>query len=450
MTFELARILHAGYVVRAGGATIALDPIFEVPFSVNAYPFPACRFDLDAVRALRLDAIFISHHHDDHLSLESLAHLDRATPVYLYALDETYHALVRALGFATVHALALDEPVTIERLTVTPRPALDVDVDAIFDLEADGLRVLDVGDAWIDPETLDKLAARAPWDVVLWPFQTMREVEVLSPSRAAPADRGLPLEWGPQLRALAPRVVVPSACQLTFEPWSWYRRAFFPISYRRFEAEVRALLPAADVVRLDPGRALVVDAHGHSAGAPLAWVTPDGPQDVDYTYAPPAPAPSTASIARHLPRPEPSAHARALRFCLEGLARRHAALPPIEDGYFASARRWRLVLFDADGAPWSFDYLVRPDTITALSVDDARPLAWQTELPLVKLVGALEDGETSTSMYLRINDRRFDDAVERALVDVDVHEDPLLRVLFAGRGAGYQRAQLARLTGASR
>lgn len=446
MTFELARILHAGYVVRAGGATIAIDPIFEVPFSVNAYPFPGCRFDLDAIGALRLDAVFISHHHDDHLSLESLARLDRATPIYLYALDDTYRALVRALGFTAVHALALDAPVTIERLTVTPRPALDVDVDAIFDLEADGQRVLDVGDAWIDPDTLARLAARGPWDVVLWPFQTMREVEVLSPSRAPPAERGLPPEWGPQLRALAPRVVVPSACQLTFEPWSWYRRAFFPISYRRFEAEVRALLPTTDVVRLDPGRALVVDGQGHRAGAPLAWVTPEGPQDVDYTYAPPTPAPSTASIARQLPRPEAGAQARALRFCLEGLARRHATLPPIDDGYFTQARRWRLALFDADGAPWRFDYLVRPDTLTALSVDDARPIAWETELPLVKLVGALEDGETSTSMYLRINDRRFDDAVERALAEVDVFEDPLLRVLFGGRVAGYQRAQLARLS----
>jgi L-ascorbate metabolism protein UlaG (beta-lactamase superfamily) len=303
---ELSRILHAGYLLRHGGTTLAFDPIFEDPFSRNCHAFPPVRFHLDQVRALRLDAVFLSHHHDDHCSLESLDLLDRDTPIYLYCVVEGLHDLIRALGFRHVHALVLDVPVGVGDVRVTPRRALDAEVDAMFHVEAAGLNVLNVVDAWVDPDTLEALAAYAPWDLVLWPFQTMRELEVLTPSRATPAPRTLPPEWLEQLRRLAPRAVVPSSCQLQLEPWSWYNDVFFPITYRQFGAELRATVPGVQVVRLDPGASVRLDHGGLTRSAPLPWVTCLATESLDYHYDATTTIPSTAEVAAHFSPPSPA------------------------------------------------------------------------------------------------------------------------------------------------
>ena len=209
----VSRILHAGYVFECDGTRIAFDTIFENPFSRNCHAFPDLRFDHALIRRQRFDAVFISHFHDDHCSLESIDLLDRATPLYIYCLFDELFDMVRRLGFSQVHALRLNDPVKVGSFEVVPREAMDIDVDSMFQVKAAGLNVLNVVDSWIDDATLAQLVAEGPWDMVLWPFQTMRELEVLAPSRALAAPPELPEEWLVQLKALAPRYVVPSSCQ---------------------------------------------------------------------------------------------------------------------------------------------------------------------------------------------------------------------------------------------
>jgi hypothetical protein len=48
-------------------------------------------------------------------------------------------------------------------------------------------------------------------------------------------------------------------------------------------------------------------------------------------------------------------------------------------------------------------------------------------------------------MYMRINDTVFDADTERALLDADVVDDPLIRCLFGDSFGAYQAAQLRRL-----
>ena len=280
----ISRILHAGYVFTCGATRIAFDTIFENPFSRNCHAFPAVRFDVGQIRRERFDAVFISHFHDDHCSLGSLDLLDRATPIYLYCIFDELFAMLRALGFLHVHRLQRNTTVTVGPFGVTPREAMDADVDTMFQVRAAGLNVLNVVDSWIDDGTLAQLVAEGPWDMVLWPFQTMREIEVLAPSRNAPAPPTLPEEWITQLRALQPRYIVPSSCQFEQEPWSWYNRAFFPISYAQFAREVGAAVPQARVLRLDPSVSVTLDAASLRAAPPLPWVVPVGDQDVDYVY----------------------------------------------------------------------------------------------------------------------------------------------------------------------
>jgi hypothetical protein len=442
----ISRILHAGYVFECAGTRIAFDTIFENPFSRNCHAFPAVRFDHQAIRRQRFDAVFISHFHDDHCSLESLDLLDRATPIHIYCIFDELFEMVRQLGFTNVQPLALNVPVQVGPFQVIPREAMDADVDSMFQVKAAGLNVLNVVDSWIDDGTLAQLVAEGPWDMVLWPFQTMREIEVLAPSRATPAPPALPEEWIPQLRALAPRYIVPSSCQFLQEPWSWYNRAFFPISYAQFTREVTAALPAAQVMRLDSSVSVLLDADALRPAPPLPWVIPVGEQDVDYAYQGNAAPPPTSEIACRFPALSAAQMARVMAYCRVELPRKYGEVEAASD-YFEQPRLWQLSVYDHTGAATRFRYRLDPSGEARLDDgdDDGDRLGWTTEIPAAKLIAALEQGESLTSMYMRINGTVFDAATERALLDADVVDDPLIRCLFSDTFGAYQAAQLRRL-----
>jgi len=443
----ISRILHAGYVVECEGTRIAFDTIFENPFSRNCHAYPEVRFDEAAIRAARFDAVFISHFHDDHCSLESLDLLARDTPIYLYCQFDALFDMIRALGFTRVTPLELNVPVTLGAFQVTPREAMDADVDSMFQVRAAGMNVLNVVDSWIDEDTLAQLVREGPWDMVLWPFQTMRELEVLAPSRFEAAPPTLPEEWIAQLQALAPRYVVPSSCQFLQEPWSWYNRAFFPISYAQFAREVGAALPQARVLRLNPSVSVRLNEDGVQPAPPLAWVTPVGAQDVDYAYEGNAAPPPTSEIARHFAALTAQEMARVMRYCTVELPAKYGEVEAASE-YFDVPRVWELTLHDHLGAATRLRY--RLEAEAACLVDgDAGPLGWTTGLPAAKLYAALENGESLTSMYVRVNDAVFGADVEAALLEVDVVDDPLIRCLFSDTFGGYQAAQLRRLLAGS-
>lgn len=448
MSLKISRILHAGYVFECDGTQIAFDPIFENPFSRNCHAFPDVRFDHDRIRELKFAAVFISHFHDDHCSLESLDFLDRNTPIHIYCLFDELFEMVRELGFVDVRRLQIDAPVQVGPFEIIPREALDSDVDSMFQIKALGLNVLNVVDSWIDPDALTELARQAPWDMVLWPFQTMREIEVLSPSRAALPPSELPADWIEQLTILNPRYVVPSSCQFLQESWSWYNHAFFPITYRQFQREVEAALPNTQVTRLNPSVSMILDAYSLQAAAPLDWVIPVGDQDVDYDYRPDVPPPRTADIARHFAPLTALQNERVMDYCRSGLLAKYRDMELPEDSYFEQPRVWRLSVYDHAGAATHFSYRLQGDQI-APAADGEGPLAWTTEIPASKLYAALELGESLTSMYMRINDAVFDAAIEAEIAAADIVDDPLIRCLFNDVFGAYQAAQLRRLRAAA-
>ncbi len=427
----VSRILHAGYIFESAGVRIAFDPVFETPFSTNCFPFPAVEFAPEALAAASADAsledglhsydaVFISHFHDDHCSLISLNAIPRATPIYLYCVHEELFAMIRELGFV-VHRLEVDAPVGVGGFTVTPRLALDPDVDAVYEICAEGLAVLNVVDAWIDPSVLE---LRKSWDLVLWPFQTMRELDLLMPTQiAARSDeeiaeaRRLPPEWVEQLTKLNARFVVPSSCQFRFEEWSWANLAYFPITYAQFAREI------ARSTRINAGEVFELTPAAFNRIGRLPWVKQMGPQDVDYEYdarifevaraksddstslshrggtglrSGQAPgsfaqtttdlASTTAEIARHFPALTADERALVERFC-EGVD---------------------VTLFDHEGR----------------SVGNG-----VTEAIAYKVYRAMIAGEQITSMYLRSEDVDTDELIAK------LSQDPL----------GYQRAQLKEL-----
>lgn len=451
MSLKVSRILHAGYIFECEGFQIAFDPLFENPFSRNCFAFPPVQFKLDQIRKLKFSAVFISHYHDDHCSLESLNLLDRATPLYIFCIHEELFEMIRALGFTHVYSLRLDKMIEVGPFKITPRTALDADVDSLFHIQIQGLNILNVVDSWIGPETFARLQEHVPWDLVLWPFQTMRELEVIAPTRFPSAPPEIPIEWLEQLQLLKPNIVVPSSCQFKMEPWSWYNKKFFPISYEFFENTIRSILPATKVLRIDPSQSYEINKSGETvAAASLNWITPLSSADLDYDYEANFVPPATAQIARNFPALEQSQLQRVIDYCNVELLEKYRSLETPVDSYFGKRRLWKLSLFDHLGAENAFYYSIDQSTIAKIAEPEPQEtLAWTTEIPLARLYGALEKGESLTSLYLRINSETFSPETEDELSDADILEDPLLQCLYSGVFGSYQRAQLKQIQNSS-
>lgn len=438
---DIARILHAGYIFEEAGFRILFDPIFENPFSRNAFAMPEIEFDLAQIRALRPDAVFISHYHDDHLSLVSLDLLARETPVYLFSVHEVFFELIRAMGFTQVHPLDLNLAVEVGPFKVIPRRALDADVDCIFEVRAAGIAVLNLVDSWLDPRTLDQLAARGPWDLVIWPFQTLREIEAICPSLATPASGRIPVEWEQPLKVLSPRILVPGSCQFRFEAWSWLNHEFFPISYRGFSRQMAELIPGARVAHLLPGSIHRLGPKTWDAIGQVPWVRLKGSFE-DYEYRPAVKPPPTAEIAQHFAPLEKDVADQLRRFAMIEIPQRCREFGA--DSFFGKRSWvWALVIHGTGGAE-RFNYAIEGSRFELRSDPLAADVT--TEVPAATLWGAIHCGETLTSLYVRVrpSSRWLSDAKFRE--EFEPLDDPLLRSLYGGDVAHYQRAQLRRIT----
>lgn len=434
MAVTVSRILHAGYIFRSETTEVVFDPIFETPFSRNCYPFPQVQFVESEVRRWRPSAVFISHFHDDHCSFDSLNLLDRRTPIYMFCVFSEMFSWLEQLGFEKVTPLALNEPVQIGDFEIIPRRALDEDVDSLFQINVQGMKILNVVDSWIDDEVMKLLENQQPWDLVLWPFQTMNEMEVIAPNIHRRKDPEIPAEWLEQMRVLAPRNIIPSSCQFIHEEWSWYRYAYFPISYKFFAEKVADILPQARVTRVNPGESLLLDGGDIKPASRVPWILPVGDQDLDYSYDPSKPPMSTAEIAKNFSALS-SAGAEAIDlFCKSGIGEKYRDLDHEIESYFASPRVWKLSVFDDRGEVTEWFYRVENQGLHACG--PTSEVSWSTEIPVAKLFSALTTGESLSSIYVQI------DCTDK---NVDLLEDPLLRCLFNQEFGTYQRAQLERL-----
>ena len=412
------------------------DPLFENPFSHNGFSYPDARFDKDAIRRLKVDAIFISHYHDDHCSFESLDLLNRDTKVFMYCVHAEMFSLLQRLGFNNVFSLKLGEVVRVGDIEVITHLALDPDVDAVFHIRTGSVNILNAVDSWIDPEAFEVLK-KTNWDLVIWPFQTMREIEVLCPQQAAPFE-GYPPELLEQLKGLKPKAIVPGSCQFIHEPWSWYRDAYFPMSYQQFAKEVKVILPGAKVIRVNPGESLLLN-HNITEAKRLDWIQPIGVQEVDYYYDPRASVPSTSEITKKFPELSSAKMEELERFCKVGLIQKFNNLDQASETYLNKKNlKWELRLFSANGEAQSFLYKLNNSKLSI--TESASDIGWRTDVIAFKLISALQEGESLSSIYLRINDGITGEALQ-----ADVMQDPLIRTLYEGEFAAYQKAQLKKL-----
>jgi hypothetical protein len=113
---------HQGWLFQSDRAAVLVDPLlcedFGAAHALEYRVWPPRAFDF--AQFPKLDAVVLSHEHDDHFDLPSLAKIDRAVPVYLSARSSrAARDILQAMGF-TVHALAPGVPVRFGDLEVLP------------------------------------------------------------------------------------------------------------------------------------------------------------------------------------------------------------------------------------------------------------------------------------------------------------------------------------------
>ena len=435
MSVKVSRIFHAGYILECDGTAIAFDTLFENPFSRNCFVFPKVEISTESIKSLVFDAIFISHYHDDHCSLESLNLLDRNTPLFIFCIHKEIFEWIRELGFKNIYPLALGSSVQVGPFDITPLPALDRDVDSLFHIKVRDFNILNVVDSWIDEKTMAILEQVKTWDLVMWPFQTMREIETLEPQAAELTDRKIPFECLHQIQRLKPKLIIPSSCQFVFEDWSWLNKTYFPISYELFEKQIAEALPDAKVKRLDPSRSIFLEKAGFKTAEPLPWLQLIGSDLDDYSFDGNHLPTPTSEVAKHFPEISASQALKIQNYIQLQMPKDFYERGPSQDEFFKKRRFWRLTLFDRQGQNEAFHFSIEEDQMILL---DGRPeyVDWKTEIVAYKLSSALETGESLSSLYIRITKK---DKV------ADPLEDPLIRCLFEGKFGSYQRAQLRKI-----
>jgi len=120
--FSTTFLGHQGWLFQSDRAAVLVDPLlcedFGQAHALEYRVWPPRVFDF--AQFPRLDAVVLSHEHDDHFDLPSLAKLDRAIPIYLSARSSRAARQILAdLGF-TVHALSPGMPVRFGDLEVVP------------------------------------------------------------------------------------------------------------------------------------------------------------------------------------------------------------------------------------------------------------------------------------------------------------------------------------------
>lgn len=155
---------HAGFRVSYRGITLVADPWFNSAFLKSWFPWPDNR-QLETY-ALRADALYVSHGHEDHFDREHLSRYDKHIPVIVARFRSRYmEREIKKLGFTNVIALGHGEQhVLTAGFTVTMLIDRSHKEDSALLMDMGGYRFLDSNDCELAapdwPNQVDLLAAQ--------------------------------------------------------------------------------------------------------------------------------------------------------------------------------------------------------------------------------------------------------------------------------------------------
>jgi hypothetical protein len=143
---------HASFLTRLGGKKFLFDPVLQRPLLLDSWLyFPPQVMD---ARLLDVDAVLISHFHEDHYDPRLISQLRPGTPVYIVEQRPMFEGWLRELG-ANVQVLPARKLTEIEKgVHVYAMPSEYNAIDSSFLLKNDNLCVYQGNDNFLTDKTL--------------------------------------------------------------------------------------------------------------------------------------------------------------------------------------------------------------------------------------------------------------------------------------------------------
>ena len=123
-------ISHASLLVQSGNTTLLTDPVFfEYLWEECNVPCPSIDLDLDKLP--QIDVLNISHRHQDHFDIRTLAHIASSNTVLapkaivLAPRDESLLEVLKELEFKNVMVVEDFKTIEFKDFTLTPTPSLN-------------------------------------------------------------------------------------------------------------------------------------------------------------------------------------------------------------------------------------------------------------------------------------------------------------------------------------
>lgn len=257
---------HACLLIQSKETTILTDPVwFDYLWEEINTLCPSIVLDKDKVPPL--DVLNISHRHQDHFDVRTLAYLVKneriLTPdtLILAPQDNLLLDILNELEFKNIKVVTDFEPIQVKDVTITPTPSRNQLSTAEDPFPEHGLLVNDGEvaiwnqvDSLVDPETIDQIK------------QLCGQVDFFH-SRFVPLIEGnlsynkpLTLPVGEYctflnvVKALAPRFVVPGSAAFRYrDELSFMNQVSFPITQDQFLRDLEAFCPEVPRAPFFPG-----------------------------------------------------------------------------------------------------------------------------------------------------------------------------------------------------
>ncbi len=265
---------HASLLIQSRETTILTDPVwFDYLWEEINVLCPHTELNKDALPPV--DVLFLSHRHQDHFDVRTLAYLKRNNRILkpnvriMAPNDDILLEVLKELEFDNVEILADFEPITVNDVTITPTPSLNQASTSQDYFPEHGLLVHDGQvTAWnqvdtiVSPEIIEHI--KQLYGGV--DFAHSRFLPLLEGNLTYHKPVVLPFDeycsFLNAMRALAPKFVVPGSAAFRYrDEFAFMNHYTFPTTQEQFLGDLKEFCPeiqsstflSGDVAHISPG-----------------------------------------------------------------------------------------------------------------------------------------------------------------------------------------------------
>ena len=155
---KITLVKHASLLIEWDGFNLLTDPWIEGPALFGSWThYPPSDYTVSNLP--KIDAIWISHEHSDHLHENSLSKFEKDIPIFVSKFgNDRLAKRVKKLGFTDVNSMSSFEPFKITKsIEATSFKSSSVWNDNILLLEMDDFKILNFNDAGINMNIQEKI-----------------------------------------------------------------------------------------------------------------------------------------------------------------------------------------------------------------------------------------------------------------------------------------------------